>query len=86
MLDGTVYFGTTTIFHERFLLLEMTGSIAFKVQKMLAIVLHLLKGTPYIYQGEEIGMTNLKFTDIAQIDDIESKNMYQEYKAKRVLK
>lgn len=56
----------------------------YRVQsaKMLAIVLHLLKGTPYIYQGEEIGMTNLKFTDIAQIDDIESKNMYQEYKAK----
>ena len=47
----------------------------YRVQsaKMLAIVLHLLKGTPYIYQGEEIGMTNLKFTDIAQIDDIESK-------------
>ncbi|NHI99510.1 alpha-glucosidase [Lactococcus garvieae] len=46
--------------------------------KMLAILLHMMKGTPYIYQGEEIGMTNKPVTDIEQIDDIESRNMYFE--------
>lgn len=56
----------------------------YRVQsaKMLAIVLHLLKGTPYIYQGEEIGMTNCPISDIDQANDIETKNMYQEYLAK----
>lgn len=46
--------------------------------KMLAILLHLMKGTPYIYQGEEIGMTNCPVTSIEEIRDIESINMYQE--------
>lgn len=45
--------------------------------KMLATVLHLLKGTPYIYQGEEIGMTNAPFSDIAQYRDIETLNMHR---------
>lgn len=50
----------------------------YRVQsgKMLAILLHMLKGTPYIYQGEEIGMTNRVITDISEAADIESKNMY----------
>jgi oligo-1,6-glucosidase len=42
--------------------------------KMLAVALHLLKGTNYIYQGEEIGMTNVPFTDESQLRDIESIN------------
>lgn len=46
--------------------------------KMLATALHCLKGTPYIYQGEEIGMTNVSFADIADYRDIESLNLYQE--------
>lgn len=46
--------------------------------KMFAILLHMMKGTPYIYQGEEIGMTNIVLTDISQADDVETKNMYQE--------
>lgn len=45
--------------------------------KMLAILLHLMKGTPYIYQGEEIGMTNNYVEDINEINDIESINGYQ---------
>ena len=40
--------------------------------KMLAAAIHLMRGTPYIYQGEEIGMTNADFTDIADYRDIES--------------
>ncbi|MGZ0752701.1 alpha,alpha-phosphotrehalase [Kluyvera sichuanensis] len=46
--------------------------------KMLAMVLHGMQGTPYIYQGEEIGMTNPHFTMIEQYRDVESHNMYNE--------
>ncbi|MGD7025286.1 glycoside hydrolase family 13 protein [Rossellomorea vietnamensis] len=46
--------------------------------KMLATFLHTLKGTPYIYQGEELGMTNVKFNSINDYEDIEIKNMYRE--------
>ncbi|WP_223067813.1 glycoside hydrolase family 13 protein [Paenibacillus caui] len=48
--------------------------------KMLATLLHTLQGTPYIYQGEEIGMTNVQFSSIDQYKDIEILNMYKEYK------
>lgn len=44
--------------------------------KMLAILLHMMKGTPYIYQGEEIGMTNTPISDISEAKDIETINMY----------
>lgn len=46
--------------------------------KMLAAVLHGMQGTPYIYQGEELGMTNVKFSDVSEYRDIETLNMYQE--------
>ena len=46
--------------------------------KMLAILLHMLKATPYIYQGEEIGMTNTPISDISEAKDIETINMYNE--------
>ena len=45
--------------------------------KMLATVIHGLRGTPYIYQGEEIGMTNTDFTSIDQFRDVESLNYYE---------
>ena len=45
--------------------------------KMLGTVIHCMRGTPYIYQGEEIGMTNTDFTDISQFRDVESLNYYQ---------
>jgi len=44
--------------------------------KSLGTVLHLLKGTPYVYQGQEIGMTNAGFADIEQYNDIESRQFY----------
>ncbi|MDY4269964.1 alpha,alpha-phosphotrehalase [Bacillus paranthracis] len=44
--------------------------------KMLATGMHMLQGTPYIYQGEEIGMTNPKFESIEQYRDVESLNIY----------
>lgn len=46
--------------------------------KMLATFLHTLQGTPYIYQGEEIGMTNVRFNSIEEYKDIETLNMYKE--------
>lgn len=46
--------------------------------KMLATFLHTLKGTPYIYQGEELGMTNVRFDSIEDYQDIETLNMYRE--------
>lgn len=49
-----------------------------KSGKMLATILHLLKGTPYIYQGEEIGLVNTPIQRIEEADDIESLNMYQD--------
>ncbi len=45
--------------------------------KMLATMIHLLRGTPYVYQGEEIGMTNAYFTDINQYVDVESLNYFK---------
>lgn len=45
--------------------------------KMLATTLHMMKGTPYIYQGEEIGMTNPYFNKIEDYRDVESLNMYE---------
>ncbi len=45
--------------------------------KMLATVIHGMRGTPYIYQGEEIGMTNAGFHDIAQYRDVESLNHFR---------
>lgn len=44
--------------------------------KMLAAMVHMMRGTPYIYQGEELGMTNAHFTDISQYRDVESINYY----------
>lgn len=45
--------------------------------KMLADMIHLMRGTPYIYQGEEIGMTNPHYTSIEQYADVESRNYYE---------
>ena len=45
--------------------------------KMLGACIHFMRGTPYIYQGEELGMTNAQYTDIAQYRDVESLNYYR---------
>lgn len=45
--------------------------------KMLATVIHMMQGTPYIYQGEEFGMTDPKFDSIEDYRDVESINMFQ---------
>jgi len=45
--------------------------------RMLATALHLMQGTPYVYQGEELGMTNVQWPDISHYRDIETLNMYR---------
>ena len=45
--------------------------------RSLAMLIHLMRGTPYIYQGEELGMTNAYFTDIDQYRDVESTNYFR---------
>jgi len=45
--------------------------------KMLATWLHMMQGTPYIYQGQEIGMTNVKFDSLEDYKDVETRNAYR---------
>ena len=54
------------------------GEYRLPAAKMLAMVLHGIQGTPYVYQGEEIGMTNPHFTQITDYRDVESHNMFAE--------
>ncbi|MCI2940483.1 trehalose-6-phosphate hydrolase [Staphylococcus cohnii] len=60
---------------------DSTEDLRQSSAKMLATALHMLQGTPYIYQGEEIGMTDPHFNDIDQYRDIESLNAYKKLKA-----
>ncbi len=57
------------------------GEYRVPAAKMLAMVLHGMQGTPYIYQGEEIGMTNPHFSRITDYRDVESLNMFAELRA-----
>ena len=54
------------------------GQFRYESATLLAAILHLHRGTPYIYQGDEIGMTNAGFMTIDQYQDIESLNYYDE--------
>lgn len=60
------------------------GQYRVESAKMLATTLHMMKGTPYIYQGEEIGMTNVAFESIEDYCDIETLNFYYERTANGV--
>ena len=46
--------------------------------KMLATCLYLMQGTPYVYQGDELGMTNTRFSSIDEVDDVQTRNAYAE--------
>jgi oligo-1,6-glucosidase len=54
------------------------GKYRVESAKMLATFIHLLQGTPYIYQGEEIGMTNVVFPSIEDYHDIATRNRFRE--------
>lgn len=53
------------------------GRYRVESAKMLATTIHMMQGTPYIYQGEEIGMTNPYFSSIEEYRDVESLNMHK---------
>ena len=53
------------------------GDDSKEAAKMLAATVNLMRGTPYIYQGEELGMTNAKYTSINQYKDVESLNYFK---------
>lgn len=53
--------------------------------KMLATCIHMMQGTPYVYQGEELGMTNYPFTSLDEFRDIESINAYHELTEKGII-
>ncbi len=55
------------------------GDLREASAKMLATCLLMLQGTPFIFQGDELGMTNMRFTDLAQLRDSESRNAYERY-------
>lgn len=57
------------------------GEYRVHTAKMLGMVLHGMQGTPYIYQGEELGMTNPHFSRITDYRDVESLNMFAELRA-----
>ncbi|MGE5613544.1 MAG: alpha-glucosidase [Bacillota bacterium] len=52
--------------------------------KMLCVLLMTLRGTPFIYQGQEIGMTNFDYTSMSQVNDVESRNIYRLAKKLRI--
>ena len=56
------------------------GAYRVRSAKLLAIMLHGMQGTPYIYQGEELGMTNIQLP-IEQYQDLEIRNFYQKRRA-----
>lgn len=56
------------------------GEYRVQSAKMLATILHFQRGTPYIYQGEEIGMTNMPFERFEDFQDIEARNYYRDAK------
>ncbi len=64
--------------HDQPRLASHYGNYKYPLQstKMLATALHMMRGTPFIYQGEEIGMTNYPFEDVSEFNDISSKANY----------
>lgn len=58
-----------------------TDDPKFRVRaaKMLGTTLHMMQGTPYVYEGEELGMTNVHYTKLSQYEDLESLNAYHEF-------
>ena len=75
--DGIVFILITMINHAKF---GNDKTYRKEAAKMLATYLHTLEGTPYIYQGEEIGMTNVYFEDLSHYKDVEILNKWEEIK------
>ena len=58
--------------------IDPEGKYTASVEELLAVMQFTLKGTPFVFQGDEMGLTNLPFKDISELNDVESKNYYHE--------
>ena len=58
--------------------IDPEGKYTISLAKLLAVIQFTRRGTPFIFQGDEMGLTNYPFSSIDQITDVESKNLYQE--------
>lgn len=65
--------------HDHPRLMSQYGNLKYFKQsgKMLATLMYMMKGTPFVYQGEEIGMTNYPFSDVSELNDVSSINFYK---------
>ena len=79
--EGLAEIGWNSLYwnnHDQPRVVSRFGDGSPEAAKMLGTVLHLHRGTPYVYQGEELGMTNFPFASIEEFRDIESLNHYAE--------
>lgn len=60
---------------------DSEGPLHEKSAKMIAACTHMMQGTPYVFQGEELGMTNVRFESIEEVRDIESLNAWKKFTA-----
>lgn len=77
-LDGCAWNSVFFCNHDQPRVVSRLGDNSPKSAKCIATMLHLMQGTPYVYQGEELGMTNCPFGPIENYRDIESINAYRE--------
>ncbi|MBU1145573.1 MAG: alpha-glucosidase [Firmicutes bacterium] len=72
--------------HDQPRVVSRFGNLSYRKEsaKMLATILYSMQGTPYVYQGEEIGMTGVRFQNISEYKDVETLNMYHEFLDKKV--
>lgn len=62
--------------------IDPKGEHTAAIEELLAVIQFTLKGTPFVYQGDEMGLTNLPFRNIDELNDVESKGYYKDYLAK----
>ena len=77
-LEGSAWNSLFLCNHDQPRIVSRLGDDSPKSAKCIATMLHFQKGTPYVYQGEELGMTNCPFGPIENYRDIESLNAYRE--------
>lgn len=88
-LDGVAWNSLYWCNHDQPRMLSRLGNDSAEYRetsaKMLATCIHMMQGTPYVYQGEELGMTNYPFSSLDEFRDIESINAYHELTEKGVI-
>ena len=77
-LEGKAWNSLFLCNHDQPRIVSRLGDDSPQSAKCIATMLHMMKGTPYVYQGEELGMTNCPFGGIENYRDIESLNAYRE--------